>query len=1008
MQDSNQPPFAATDEIMAERTKLHPEDDRPDAEETAILRTLKKSAISPPSQSDISESPTLVNVDFSVVKSAQTGGAVGPATGTNLRPGMLLGGRYEILRVLGQGGMGAVYQARDGELNRFVALKVIRPELAAEAGMLQRFKQEILLASKISDRNVIRIYDIGEADGFKFVTMQYLEGEDLRAVLCRRGKLPVKEAVDIIEQVLSGLRSAHQEGVIHRDLKPANIMCDPNGRVVVMDFGLARTLAGDGMTGTGMVVGTMEYMSPEQAQGKNLEPPSDIFAVGVIFYELLTGKPPYQAESAIASLVKRTMERAIPISEIDRDIPAALSSVVSRCLERDPALRYQSAAEVLDDLRAWKGNEPLSIRPSVTRIPTIRVLPVKWIAAGVFALIMAATAIWYLARQRTPVPAAHAPVSILVADLDNATADPVFDGTLESVFNTELETVPFVNAYKRGSAHRIANQLSPGKKMDQEVARLVARREGIAVIVSGSIARQGESYKVSAKAIDAVTGKQLAQREVTVDSRDAVLGAIAKLVAPIRTAIGDTTPESAQLAAEETFSSNSIEAAHFYSVGQDRLENGKSEEAMQNYLQATQLDPNLGRAYAGLAVASVNLKKQEDAANYYKKALSLLDRMSEREKYRTLGTYYGAFMHNYPQAIEAYEKMVFLYPEDSAAYNNLSISYVFMLNFGKAIDAIRHAIQISPQNLMWHLNYALYSMYAGNFPTSVAEAQKIVQQNPSYQFAYLPLALSTLARGDATGAREIYSRFEKISPDAFSIAKMGEADLEIYFGRYKNALDTLNPAIDADEKDKNTGEMALKLVAAGEADFALGRKGEAIQAAQKAAQLSSSETVLYPAARVLTQAGQDVQALRIASTLDNTLQAQSRSYAKLITGEVAMQHGRLPEAVDAFHEAQKLRDSWISHFLLGRAYLAGGHAAEALSEFEGCKKRAGETADLMFADTATLRYLPPLYYWLARAQQGVGMSSGARENYQQFLSLRADADPDDPMVAQAKQSIAAN
>jgi tetratricopeptide (TPR) repeat protein len=159
---------------------------------------------------------------------------------------------------------------------------------------------------------------------------------------------------------------------------------------------------------------------------------------------------------------------------------------------------------------------------------------------------------------------------------------------------------------------------------------------------------------------------------------------------------------------------------------------------------------------------------------------------------------------------------------------------------------------------------------------------------------------------------------------------------------------------------------------------------------------------------VLTQAGQDVQALRIASTLDNTLQAQSRSYAKLITGEIAMQHGRLPEAVDAFHEAQKLRDSWISHFLLGRAYLAGGHAAEALSEFEGCKKRAGETADLMFADTATLRYLPPLYYWLARAQQGVGMSSAARENYQQFLSLRADADPDDPMVAQAKQSIAAN
>jgi len=994
---------------MAERTKLRPEDDRPlPSEDEVALRPPSDDGRSSSSLTDASESPTAIDSGFSGSNAAPTGTGVASAAAPRLRPGMVLGGRYEILRVLGEGGMGAVYKAKDRELNRFVALKVIRPELASDHDILQRFKQEILLASKISNRNVIRIYDLGDAEGLKFVTMEYLEGEDLRTLLRRRGKLPVEEAVDIIEQVLSGLRSAHQEGVIHRDLKPGNIMRDPRGRVVVMDFGLARTFAGDGMTGTGLIVGTIEYMSPEQAQGKSLNTPSDIFAVGVIFYELLTGKTPYPAESAVASLVKRTTERATPVSDIDRNISGVLSNIVGKCLERDQTLRYQSAGELLDDLHAWQGHGNLSVRASVRRVPNLHALPFKWSVAAVFAMILAATAIWYVAHQRTVVRAPHAPVSILVADLDNATADPVFDGTLESVFNTELESVSFVNAYKRGSAHRIANELRPGSKMDQAGARLVAMREGISVIVSGRIARQGESYRVSARAIDAVTGKQIAEREITADSRDAVLGAIAKLVAPIRTAIGDTTPESAQLAAEETFTSNSIEAAHLYSVGQDLLENGKSEEAIQNYLKAVQLDANLGRAYAGLAVASVNLKKQDDAAGYYKRALSLLDRMSEREKYRTLGTYYGAFMHNYPQAIDAYEKMVYLYPDDSAAYNNLSICYVFMLDFNKAIEAIRHAIRISPQNLMWHLNYSLYSMYDGDFPTAVAEAQKIIQQNPSYQFAYLPLALSTLARGDANAARETYSRFEKIGPDAFSIAKMGEADLEMYFGRYKNSLDVLNPGMQADEKEKNSGELALKLVAQGEADLTLRHKAEAIQAAEKAAQLSSSETVLYPAARILIQAGQDAQALKIAAVLDNTLQAQSRSYAKLIAGEIAMQHSRLPEAVEAFHEAQKMRNSWISHFLLGRAYLEGGHAAEALAEFEGCKKRAGETADLMFADTATLRYLPPLYYWLARAQQDVGMNAAARENYRQFLSLRTDADPSDPQVAQAKQAAAEN
>jgi len=283
------------------------------------------------------------------------------SSATFFAPGTLLGARYQVLRILGQGGMGAVYQARDSELDRIIALKVIRPELASNPSILARFKQELILSRNVTHKNVIRIFDLGEAEGTKFITMEYVEGEDLRGILRRKGKFHSKEAVTVIQQICRALEAAHGEGVIHRDLKPQNVMQDPQGRVVVMDFGLARSLESDGMTQTGALVGTLEYMSPEQALGATLDQRSDLFAVGLIFYELLTGKSPYKADTAIASLMKRTHERAIPASEVDASVPVSLSAIVSRCLEREPKDRYQSATLLLKELEAWSSDPNLAV-----------------------------------------------------------------------------------------------------------------------------------------------------------------------------------------------------------------------------------------------------------------------------------------------------------------------------------------------------------------------------------------------------------------------------------------------------------------------------------------------------------------------------------------------------------------------------------------------------------------------------------------------------------------------
>src|SRR5208337_1768249 len=327
------------------------------------------------------------------------------------------------LQTIGEGGMGAVYKAKDCELDRFVALKVIRPELAADPSILARFKKELLLAHQVTHRNVIRIYDLGEGEGVKFITMEFIEGKDLRSLIREKKKFTPEEAVDVIQQVCQALHAAHRVGVIHRDLKPQNIMQDTSGRILVMDFGLARTFQGDGMTQTGAIVGTMEYMSPEQSLGKDLDQRSDIFALGLILYEMLTGKQPFAAESALASLIKRTQERATPVSDVDAQIPGALSGIVSKCLERDLDQRYQNVSAILADLNTWKDKRAAgTIKFDAAVKPLGRTIPWPLIGGIVTALVLAISG--YTLRGKLFGPSTKTPtgpaVSLAILPFRNA------------------------------------------------------------------------------------------------------------------------------------------------------------------------------------------------------------------------------------------------------------------------------------------------------------------------------------------------------------------------------------------------------------------------------------------------------------------------------------------------------------------------------------------------------------------------------------------------------------
>ena len=383
-------------------------------------------------------------------------------------------------------------------------------------------------------------------------------------------------------------------------------------------------------------------MSPEQAQAKDVDARSDIFTVGLILYELLTGIMPYQAESAIASLLKRTQQRAIPVSDIDKNVPGALSNIVSKCLERDPALRYQSSDDLLNDLWAWQGKGGATrVSASSTRLWMNRLREVSWSRIAPFVILLvvvvAATA-WYFSRKKNVAVVTHAPVSVLVADFTNHTGDPIFDDTLEPMFNVALEGATFINAYSRGTARNLAKQLPhPSDKLDEQSARLIGVSQGLGAIVTGSLSLRGDAYKLSVEALDARTGNSIATAEITAATKDKLLLDIPKLAAPIRKALGDTTPVAAQLAVSGPFTAASLEVVHLYSVAMQQQFAGKPAEAIQTFSKAVELDPNFALAYAGMSGPALDLGRQADAEKYIKLAMEHMDRMTERERYHTRG-----------------------------------------------------------------------------------------------------------------------------------------------------------------------------------------------------------------------------------------------------------------------------------------------------------------------------------------------------------------------------------
>lgn len=622
--------------------------------------------------------------------------------------GSLLAGRYEIQERLGFGGMGSVYKARDRELDRCVAIKVIRPELAEDSEILRRFKQELILARQVTHRNVIRIFDLGEDRGTKFITMEYIDGQNLKTIVAEKGKLPYEESSAIVQQVCFALEAAHAEGVVHRDLKPSNIMIDRNGKVSVMDFGIARSVGPGGMTITGMLVGTPEYMSPEQVKGEHVDARSDLFSLGLILYELLTDKKPYPGGSSESVMFRRTAEKPRPALEADPSVPPALSDVVSKCLEIDPGKRYPSARQISEDLERWKQGAPEPVWVTLLRSAR-RIHPRRFgvVVASLAVILAAAT---FMIRQKaSEKPKANAndsayPIKALaIFPFRNASGESRLDWlgsslaqmlTEEVGQSTRLRTVPADRTNQILQDLRIA----PSARFDARTMDRLAEYGNADVIVWGQYAKYDNQLRIEATLQDNKLGRSVSFRKEANGEKD-VLPAVDALAQDIRANLSLDSGAVQELATRAIKpSSTSLEALRHYDQGLQDARKGANLEAVREFLASTKEDPNFALAFSKLGEIYALLGQETDAEAASLRAAELSQNLPPQEKY-VISAAYAKVIKDYPKAIAAYVELAKVQPGDADMLFELGSLYEASGDYARAREYYSKIRSLDPKRV---------------------------------------------------------------------------------------------------------------------------------------------------------------------------------------------------------------------------------------------------------------------------------------------------------------------
>jgi|SRR5579875_1246708 len=911
-------------------------------------------------------------------------------------------GRFLIDARLGAGGMGEVYRARDTKLRRVVALKRVVGHLDDEKSRAQLWK-EALCASRLNHPHIAAIYDAFEEYNEVFLVMEYVQGQSLRQRM--REPLSMREFLPIAVQCVAALAAAHRSGIQHRDIKPENILLTREGQVKVLDFGVARRLPGDtegttvdSLAGEGLM-GTIIYMAPEIIEQRQSDDRADIFSLGVVFYEALTGRHPFRAPTLFDTSRRIVSHEPEPASKFNTSVPLRLDAIVARMLAKRAADRYARAADVLEGLQEIQRVEDAA-HPSTSALPA----PMKNFFAtkkfwGAIVACLAVATGGFLANKhfRKPVLDQHAP--ILITDFDNRTGNAVFNQSVTEAVRESLEQSHYFRVIPRSQVYETARLMGRSNfaVVDRTLGREICERDNCRAVLAGSVVATGPRYEITEELVDPAKDASVLVDTASMNSPADLYSTVDALTKRLRNNAGESLAQishGSQPLAQVTTSS--LEALQRYSQGLDLYAGGNLEGFLPLGESAVALDPNFAMAHLYLARAYDALGNETQALQHLAAAMRGLNRVTERERYLILAQNFEIH-EDYEKAADQFRLLTEVYPDDAEAFRGLAAMSLWTGRTEEAVPAEKHALQLAPHSAVDHLNLILDLARLNRFDEALdayAAARNAGADSPLLHWGS---GLAYLGKGDTQNAQREFRRLRDTGgPNGENLASLYQARVLIYQGRLHDAADELRRGLVQDEKMKSETYMPVRHyllaeIALTQDDFASARaEGELM--AHNALRAPESQD-LRRAGEILIRSNDIHTADRVLHSLAELRDQHESEFMQScyynLFGILELAQNRAQSSIESQRKASVF-------FPLYNAYLGLGEALAAKHDFEGASQAYEKYLSFegeILQDDAPSRWVLA-HLTLARLLARAGKPGEARKYYDQFLQLWAGADAD--------------